>query len=317
MSTYFIVAAWSHSTNREIPFSEVNYSEKPQPAFTKIVFIMDESVRGDYLSITEADRETTPFLESINGRLANFGVAISGANCSHVSRLMFRHGARLEQIPYLEKSYTQPTIWQYAHKAGLKTLYIDAWTGPLGLHSGMTLAERRLIDTKISVLDERRYMRDTSAAEKLIEALRDGEPTFIYVDKWGAHDQYRAQVPPEFSARRDRERAAPGSSDEQLVNEYKDAMTWSVDEFFRKVLPAIDLSKTLIVYTSDHGVNLRDGPSYYKQSHCNYGDTVNVAESFVPLLAITGDEQWSVRLRAAAKRGHDSASHFEIFFRPS
>ena len=42
-----------------------------------------------------------------------------------------------------------------------------------------------------------------------------------------------------------------------MVCHYPNAIAWSVDEFFRKLLPAVDLSKTLIVYTSDHGQSLQ------------------------------------------------------------
>ena len=47
------------------------------PIFNKIVMIMDESVRGDYLSLNDATHNTTPFLKATN-HLVNFGVAISG-----------------------------------------------------------------------------------------------------------------------------------------------------------------------------------------------------------------------------------------------
>jgi glucan phosphoethanolaminetransferase (alkaline phosphatase superfamily) len=63
------------------------------PIFNKIVVIMDESVRGDYLSLNSAAHNTTPFLKA-TGHLVNFGVAISGGNCSHISRTIFRFGMR-------------------------------------------------------------------------------------------------------------------------------------------------------------------------------------------------------------------------------
>ena len=44
--------------------------------------IMDESVRGDYLSLNDATHNTTPFLKATD-HLVNFGVAISGGNCSY------------------------------------------------------------------------------------------------------------------------------------------------------------------------------------------------------------------------------------------
>ena len=58
------------------------------PIFNKIVIIMDESVRGDYISVNDSAHSTTPFLKSANN-LINFGTAISGGNATHLSRTIF------------------------------------------------------------------------------------------------------------------------------------------------------------------------------------------------------------------------------------
>ena len=61
--------------------------------FKKTIMVMDESVRGDRLSLNNAQLNTTPFLKS-EPRLINFGIAISGGNCSAISRAIFRYGLR-------------------------------------------------------------------------------------------------------------------------------------------------------------------------------------------------------------------------------
>ena len=68
------------------------------PIFNKIVMIMDESVRGDYVSFNDATHNTTPFLRTTDN-LVNFGVAISSGNCSHISRTIFRFGMRQSDLP--------------------------------------------------------------------------------------------------------------------------------------------------------------------------------------------------------------------------
>ena len=60
--------------------------------------IMDESVRGDYVSLNDAAHNTTPYLKATDN-LVNFGVAISGANCSDISRTIFRFGMRQTNLP--------------------------------------------------------------------------------------------------------------------------------------------------------------------------------------------------------------------------
>src|SRR5262249_55005445 len=64
---------------------DVKIKGRINPIFDKIVMIMDESVRGDYLTLNDPTRNTTPFLKATS-HLINFGVASSGSNCSFISR---------------------------------------------------------------------------------------------------------------------------------------------------------------------------------------------------------------------------------------
>jgi glucan phosphoethanolaminetransferase (alkaline phosphatase superfamily) len=243
--------------------------------------------------------------------MANFGVATSAHNCSTISRYLLRYGAHPEVLPAAIQrglNLSGPTIWQYAKTAGLKTVHIDAF-GQFGLHSGMSLTEFKMIDQTILVRAEPPvYFRDFLAAEKLIEVLADPTPAFIYVDKFGAHIRYDNKYPPEtarFSVSEDQD------SRDNLINSYKNAVSWVVDDFFRKLLSAVNLSDTLIIYTSDHGQSLLD--SGYKQSHCSTAEHIAKGEGLVPLFSVTLNPDWTTRLRAAVERGTNRYSHFDIF----
>jgi glucan phosphoethanolaminetransferase (alkaline phosphatase superfamily) len=207
------------------------------PLFNKIVVIMDESVRGDYVLLNDPTIKTTPFLKAADN-LINFGVAIAGANCSSNARMMFRFGMRQFDLPNnWDEGVRRPTIWQFAHEAGYRTVYIDAFAGPLEYHSGFSQAEKRLIDVKINILDSRTYLRDHKAADRLIEALKDEGPAFIYLDKFGVHTPYATKYPPDFHLFLTR--AGTEFADrEVMAAHYQNAIIWSVDEFFRKLLPA-------------------------------------------------------------------------------
>ena len=97
-------------------------------------------------------------------------------------------------------------------------------------------------------------------ADELLLALKEEGPAFIYVEKFGVHFPYFNKYPPDF-----RTLSTPLSNTvssvvshdiyagERALAQYSNAVAWSVDEFFRNLLPAVDLHKTLIVYTSDHG----------------------------------------------------------------
>jgi glucan phosphoethanolaminetransferase (alkaline phosphatase superfamily) len=296
---------------------EVKSESRIHPIFNKIVMIMDESVRGDYLSLNDAAHNTTPFLKATDN-LVNFGVAISGGNCSHIARTMFRFGLRRSDLPNgWREGLKRPTFWQFAHRAGYKTVYIDAWYGSLWLGNVLSVAERILIDSTIHVIKNPSYLRDQMLIGKLLDVLKDDGPAFIYVEKFGVHFPYSDKYPPDFHALPTPvepgarpvdafiEKSAIG---ERELAHYPNAIAWSVDEFFRSLLPAVDLSKTLIVYTSDHGQNLL--PGHF--SHCST-TRVPPGEAYVPLFTMTSVPDFKERLEKAAARGFGRFSHFEIF----
>lgn len=164
--------------------------------FKKIVMIMDESVRGDQLSINNTESGTTPFLKSEAG-LINFGNAISGGNCSAVSRAIFRYGLRPHHLPdKWDEGSKAPLIWQFASNAGYHTYHIDGVAGPLQLHNGFTSKEQALIDTEIPVLDVPDYTRDNKIAERLLSLLDEDQAMFLLVDKHGLHFPYDKRYPP-------------------------------------------------------------------------------------------------------------------------
>jgi glucan phosphoethanolaminetransferase (alkaline phosphatase superfamily) len=296
----------------------INNEGRINPIFDKIVVIMDESVRGDYLTLNDPTYNTTPFL-SATRHLINFGVASSGANCSVTSRTIFRFGMRQTDLPNgWREGLNRPTFWEFAHKAGYKTVHIDAWYGSMSLGNGFSLAEKALIDSNISVIKSPNYLRDQTLVGKLLQALKDEGPAFIYVEKLGAHFPYSDKFPPDFHTRptpltdtfwsvfAKLRLSAVGERD---LADYPNAITWSVDEFFRKLLPAVDLRKTLIVYTSDHGQSLLPGRS----THCSTTPTVPPGEAYVPLFAVTSAPDFEQRLEQGAAHGFGRFSHFEVF----
>jgi glucan phosphoethanolaminetransferase (alkaline phosphatase superfamily) len=181
-----------------LPELVINDGAKPEgaihPVFNKIVVIMDESVRGDYLSLNGATRNTTPFLKA-TGHLVNLGVAISGGNCSFISRTIFRFGMRQSDLPNSwREGLKRPTIWQFAHWAGYTNVHVDA-----SFQTELSLAEKALIDSRITVFENPGYLRDQRLVGKVLQALKDDRPAFIYVEKYGVHFPYSTKFPPTFT----------------------------------------------------------------------------------------------------------------------
>src|SRR3546814_9750893 len=57
-------------------------------------------------------------------RIYNYGLAASVTNCSVGSNVTLRYGGTRKD--YQRINGTQPSIWAYARKAGLRTVYIDS-----------------------------------------------------------------------------------------------------------------------------------------------------------------------------------------------
>jgi lipid A ethanolaminephosphotransferase len=290
--------------------SAVNIGNAGSP-LNKVVFIMDESIRGDYTTLGNPAIDTTPYLAGLGEILTNFGVALSGHNCSGYSRYILRYGARAEDLPRALQNGLNlpgPNIWQFAKSAGLRTVYIDGFSSQLRLHSGMSLRETTLIDEYVRIPAALPHDRDVIVSECLRRALADPAPAFIYVDKYGIHVPYDDKFPPGHAVFK----APPNASyTEKFVTTYKNAVRWNVDEFFRRVLTGLDLSQVAIFYTSDHGQSLLEGD--YSASHCSVGANIVKGEAFVPLFSIVGNEALRNELTEASKKMLNKASHFEIF----
>ena len=117
----------------------------------------------------------------------------------------------------------QPTIWQFAHRAGYKTVHIDAWD-----HNALSPAEKALIDSNITIFENPGYLRDQKLVGKLLDALKDEGPAFIYVEKYGVHFPYSTKYPPDFHPFPALRKSAPST---------QNVIVWSIDAVLRNFLP--------------------------------------------------------------------------------
>ena len=101
--------------------------------------------------------------------------------------------------------------------------------GPLSLSNGLSPAEKALIDSNINIFENPGYLRDQKLVDKLLHALKDEGPAFIYVEKYGVHFPYSDQISARLS----------GVSDARRVGhlEPPECDCRSVDAFLRSFLP--------------------------------------------------------------------------------
>jgi lipid A ethanolaminephosphotransferase len=275
----------------------------------KIVFLVDESVRGDYIDWTP-DNPYTPELARLKPEIVDFGHAASGGNCSHYSNSILRFGPARSEIG--RDMLTLPTIWQYAKKAGYRTVYIDGQAAfnrnPGKMQNFMTTEEAKSIDSF------RPLPEDVTAPDlddrllDIIETeLKGNGPVFIYANKNGAHFPYdnayatdKAKFHPTMSE-------TEGDTSEGRINSFRNAIAWTVDRIFKRLFAEADLKDTVIIYTSDHGQQFNPG----HLSHCTVEDP-DPREGLVPLFAITPDAALKQRFTEAAEGSMGHASHFAI-----
>ena len=93
------------------------------------------------------------------------------------------------------------SIWQYAKKAGLRTVYIDAQRTGGNLQNLMNDAEKKDIDEFVQ-FDQTSVRDRDMAAAKLIDLLNDGQPQLVVINKVGAHFPVHDKYPDAFMAYR-------------------------------------------------------------------------------------------------------------------
>jgi lipid A ethanolaminephosphotransferase len=297
---------------------------RPKPA-RDIVLIVDESIAGNYLDLISPGGVRSGLKEARPGvAIYDFGAAAAVTNCSIGSNLTLRYGGTRED--YLRINATMPSIWRYAHKAGLRTVYIDAQRTGGALQNMMDRTELRDVDRFIQFDGVRVRDRDMAAADALASLLGDGSADFVIVNKVGAHfpvhDKYPdafARYQPALPKGRYGEVADTGSragfggrpEDWRLYrNAYRNSLLWNVGAFFDRLFARADLERATLIYTSDHGQNLHERGGAGVATHCASEPVPE--EGLVPLVVIEGAPA-TLDWRRGVAAGRDKASHYAIF----
>ena len=296
------------------------------PAMARdIVLLIDESVSGNYLDLNTAQGVPTPLTQGAGLKIFNFGYAASIANCSADTNVTLRYGGT--RADYLRINSTQPSIWQYAHQAGLQTVYIDAQRTGGNLQNLMSETEKRDIDRFIQFDDTPVQQRDMAVEAQLVELLGDGRPQLILVNKVGAHFPVHDKYPDDFmlwrpalprgeytdiadTGRRD---GFSGSPQDWVLyrNAYRNTLAWNVGEFFKRLFAQADLSQAVLIYTSDHGQDLHERGNPGLNTHCD-SDPV-MEEGLVPLVVIQGEGVKAPDWAAHLQQNRDRSSHYNLF----
>ena len=292
-----------------------------------VVMLVDESVRGDYIDWTPGN-PFTPELARLRSGVVDFGPAASAGNCSHYSNALLRFAAARKHLG--TDVLTNPTLWQYAKRAGYRTVFIDAQSAfnrdPGKLQNFMTADEASSIDrletmpanVPTAELDDR-------LLDIVMEELRSAQPVFIYANKNGAHFPYDASYPAaeqlfrptmtdalaatanEGIARRTISSYVEAAPMRARINSYRNAIRWSVDRFFKRLFDEAALDDAVVLYTSDHAQAFAPD----RLTHCTIEDP-DPREALVPLFVTASSPLLRERFAAGAQASRGHVSHFAL-----
>ena len=142
---------------------------------------------------------------------------------------------------------------------------------------------------------------------------------FIYVVKTGAHFPYEGAYDLDEAIHRPHmdsthivalTESTRREHKQLMINSYKNAIQLSVDRFLDRIVSDLPLDDAVVIYTSDHGQNLMDGPT--TRTHCSE-EGATAYEALVPLVIFTDVPEWRKLLEVGAARNFNKGSHFNIF----
>ncbi|MEO9498928.1 MAG: sulfatase-like hydrolase/transferase [Parasphingorhabdus sp.] len=210
----------------------------PSRQIRKIVWLVDESISHDAF-----DRLIKPDIR--DHQAIDFGPATSLGNCSTPSNIALRSGVNVLKVNAKTDLRATPSIWQYARKAGYQTVLLDGQvSGPP--QNMMLPPERGLIDQYKSMADG--LHTDRKMADVINAKLKAPDKEFVVAVLRGVHFQYTDHYPDGIS-----DKSKPP------IYQYEKAVRFSKKDVLERVLDGVDRQNVAIIYTSDHGQNVKPG----------------------------------------------------------
>lgn len=330
-SSYALLFGYERATRKITPREPVSIAQGHNFNGNRdIVLLVDESISGQYLDINNPDGVRSGLLGgSDHFAIHNFGLAASISHCSAAVNYTLRHGGTREA--YQQINNGMPSIWSYAKKVGMETIYIDVPRTGRAFNNLMNKEELQDIDHWIQFDDIPIQSRDHAAADSLVKYLNDGKQQFIYVNKIGAHFPIHDKYPDDYMQYKPAlprgnflnisdtgNRDGFTGSDEswrRYRNSYRNTLLWNVGAFFDRVLSQSKSANATIIYTADHGQNLHETDSVGEVTHCS--PNPRPEEGLVPLVvlesgtSVAESQPWDWAKAAAQQK--NKQSHYQIF----
>jgi len=275
----------------------VAYAPVKKDTPQNIVMIMDESIRGDLISINNPDEEAvmkaTPYLYSLKNDIINFGNLYSTANCSYPSNELLMIGFNVNKFKTIPNYFiTTPTIFQYMKKAGYNTYFVDNVHN--GLYMVFKIYDRKYVDHLVNDFPRYQkilsYERDFYTLDEVKKILNNGKKNFIYILKYGEHFPYKNSFDNKNPLFKDWGIKNP----QQEFNLYMNGIQNNVDNYFKKLIKVVGDTDTVVLYQSDHSVNITRHKDKDRIiiSHCEAGLTGWKEMQSIPGILYSPNKKW-------------------------
>ncbi len=219
--------------------------ETPCPSpFTKVVFVLGESANRDFMHLYGFDMPTTPFLDSLEGKV--YFKAISPVNQTLTSVPVILTPAKVDEF---DRFYNEPSVLSYLRKCGYQVFWLSN-----------QLRYSPYTSTVSSIADEADVVRfifyelgeeyaggyDENLMRILYpEDIVPGKRQVFFFHLLGSHFDWKQRYPPE---------AALISNPQNNVDHYINSIAYTdrvLERIFRYFAEQED--PFLFVYTPDHG----------------------------------------------------------------
>ena len=272
-----------------------------------IIYVIDESIGGQYLSANGFYKDTTPDINKLikSGQIENYGIVPSVGNCSATSNLLLRIGLSPFTVgastDFMGTRRTLPTIFQFAKRAGYKTWLFDSQnrTDKGALQNYLTYDDLTYID-KYSSHPARteESKRDFLALEKIVSSVNNNDDdsyNFIVLVKDGAHWPYLWRYPANESiflpVQESEYEPMVSTNRSKIINTYSNLMKHTVNDFLAKYVDYHVGNDTILFYTSDHGQALVESDAKDGLTHCSSFHDPHSSQAAVPLMVIDTSDQ--------------------------
>lgn len=294
--TMFIIRDFMRGFERYfIPREKITATTAVNPQ-NNIVFIVDESVRGDYVSVNNPGLGTTPALEKYlseyPANIFNYGIMLASSTASATSRAYLLSG--IDTIPDKGlQAFRNPTIFDVAKASGYRTILINVQGDFPDLffrRSDMSRVDEVYLNEG-EFDSQKNYEADFNAADFIRRRLKKEKGLFIFLEKMGVHVPYEKRYPGNdpknqiFMPKLSDGEFYSQEKRRKVINSYKNALKYNLDGFFSRLFgdDPMSLEDCTIIYTSDHGQSFMENGQLYPHT------TGELEQSFVPFVIFSTD----------------------------